>query len=266
MTPLMSILAVTGILYFALQALVATDAKRLLGYVSISHMSVIVLGVFALNVAGIEGGVLQMVNHGIIIAALFLIAAFIEARTGTRRLADFGGLATRLPWLAAAFMIAGLAALGLPGLSSFAGEFLAFLGAFQSSYVFGVLGTLVIIPAAWYMLRFFQGTMEGPPAGVAQNNNTAVSAAMVQGPHVPGQRGSKGLRDLGGGEFLVLLPLLALIIVLGVIPGAMTSRIQTSVEGIAAPLSASSVVGDRPYHTGLFKLTTISMTSEPSRG
>ena len=162
LTPLMETLAVVGILYFALQALVAQDFKRLLGYVSISHMSVIILGIFALNLQGVEGGILQMVNHGILIAALFLIAGYVEARTGSRRLADFGGLATRLPWMATAFLIAALAALGLPGLNSFAGEFLAFLGTFQSSVVFGVLGTLVIVPAAWYMLRFFQGVMFGP--------------------------------------------------------------------------------------------------------
>jgi NADH-quinone oxidoreductase subunit M len=273
MTPLMSILAVVGILYFALQALVAKDVKRLLAYVSVSHMSVIVLGIFALNVAGIEGGVLQMVNHGIIIAALFLIAAFIEVRTGTRRLADFGGLATRLPWLASAFLIAALAALGLPGLSSFAGEFLAFLGAFQSSYIFGVLGTLVVIPAAWYMLRFFQGVMEGPPTAEIPNNNAAGgTVAVSEGPQVSGSS-SKALRDLGGIEFLVLLPLLALIIVLGVIPGAVTSRIQTSVQGIAAPLSApapTAAMGvDHQFYSGYnwtTTTTTTTMTREPSRG
>jgi NADH-quinone oxidoreductase subunit M len=284
LTPLMSILAVVGILYFALQALVARDVKRLLSYVSVSHMSVIVLGIFALNVAGIEGGVLQMVNHGIIIAALFLIAAFIEARTSTRRLSDFGGLATRLPWLASAFLIAALAALGLPGLSSFAGEFLAFLGAFQSSYVFGILGTLVVIPAAWYMLRFFQGVMEGPPtaeiqqhAASAAGNAAVTTTGEAAGAAATGSIG-KTLRDLGGGEFLVLLTLLALIIALGIIPGAVTSRIQTSVQEIAAPLSASpptAAVRDyRQYYTGytvrmMIPLThTIptSLTREPSRG
>ncbi len=157
---LMEVLAVIGILYFALQALVAQDFKRLLAYVSISHMGVIILGIFALNVQGIEGGILQMINHGIIIAALFLIAGAIEQRTGTRRLADFGGLATRLPVLATVFLIVALAALGLPGLNSFAGEFLAFLGTFQANYAIGTLGTLVVIPAAWYMLRFFQGVTE----------------------------------------------------------------------------------------------------------
>lgn len=236
----MSILAVVGILYFALQALVAQDAKRLLAYVSISHMSVIVLGIFALNSQGVEGGILQMINHGIIIAALFLIAAAIEARTGTRRLADFGGLATRLPWLATAFLIAALASLGLPGLNSFAGEFLAFLGAFQSSYVFGVLGTLVVIPAAWYMLRFFQGMMEGPAtekvgiAAIAANGSVGDTRPSNQ------RRPLGQLRDISGMEFAVLLPLLALIIALGILPGVLTSRMATSVNQVVLPVKATA--------------------------
>ena len=100
----METLAVVSILYFALQALVARDFVRLLAYVSISHLGVIVLGIFALNVEGVEGAIVQMVNHGIIIAALFLVAGAIETRMGTRRLADVGALATKLPWLATAFL------------------------------------------------------------------------------------------------------------------------------------------------------------------
>jgi NADH-quinone oxidoreductase subunit M len=238
--PLMSILAVIGILYFALQALVAQDAKRLLAYVSISHMSVIVLGIFALNTQGIEGGILQMINHGIIIAALFLIAAAIEVRTGTRRLADFGGLARRLPWLATAFLIAALASLGLPGLNSFAGEFLAFLGAFQSSYVFGVLGTLVVIPAAWYMLRFFQGMMEGPETEKVEIAAVAANGS-VEGTRPSTRQPSLGqLSDMSGMEFAVLLPLLALIIALGILPGVLTSRMATSVNQVVLPVSATA--------------------------
>ncbi|MGO8949711.1 MAG: complex I subunit 4 family protein [Ktedonobacterales bacterium] len=259
MMPLMSILAVVGILYFALQALVATDLKRLVSYVSISHMSVIVLGIFALNVQGIEGGVLQMVNHGIVIAALFLVAAFIEVRTGTRRLADFGGLATRLPWLATAFMIAALAALGLPGLNSFAGEFLAFLGAFQSSYVFGALGTLVVIPAAWYMLRFFQGTMEGPPRDAPMAGNGTMS--QMHGT-TSRKSESKSLRDLSWAEFSVLLPLLALIVVLGIIPGAMTSRVQSSVDAVLSPASAAHLES-KPAHNASHGATATKITAEP---
>src|SRR5260370_39359561 len=150
-----------------------------------------------------------MVSHGIIIAALFLIAGYIEARTGWRRLADFGGLAARLPLLATVFLIAALSALGLPGLNSFAGEFLAFLGAFRSDIALGTLGTLVIVPAAWYMLRFFQGVMEGPPRAVAPaataDGSSPEAEASSRGAV---RRAAIGLPDLRAGEFLVLLPLL----------------------------------------------------------
>ena len=234
LTGLMSVLAVAGILYFALQALVAQDFKRLLAYVSISHMSVIILGTFALNTHGIEGGILQMVNHGIIIAALFLIAGFVERRTDSRRLADFGGLATRLPWLATAFLIAALSALGLPGLNSFAGEFLAFLGAFQANVVFGVLGTLVVIPAAWYMLRFFQGMMAGPPSELVET-----AGAVTDGP--ARSRHSRGLADLGGGELAVLLPLLVLIVALGIAPGALTARMESSVRPLTPAATSQHI-------------------------
>jgi NADH-quinone oxidoreductase subunit M len=244
--PLMSILAVIGILYFALQALVAQDEKRLLAYVSISHMSVIVLGIFALNTQGLEGGILQMINHGIIIAALFLIAAAIEARTGTRRLADFGGLAARLPWLATTFLIVALASLGLPGLNSFAGEFLAFLGAFQSSYVFGVLATLVVIPAAWYMLRFFQGMMEGPATEKVEIATVAANGSVGDTRPSSRQRPLGQLRDMSGMEFAVLLPLLVLIIALGILPGVLTNRMATSVNQVVSPVTATTSYEWRP--------------------
>lgn len=224
LAPLLEVLAVVGILYFALEALVAQDIKRLVAYVSISHMGVIILAIFALNAQGIEGGILQMVNHGIIVAALFLIAGAIEARTGTRRLADFGGLATRLPLLATVFLIVSLAALGLPGLNSFAGEFLAFLGTFHANSAFGALGTLVVIPAAWYMLRFFQGITEGS----APSDGPVAEALSGRG---GGQRVA-ALRDLRGGELLVLAPLLLLIFILGIIPGAVTWRLESSVNAL----------------------------------
>jgi len=254
LTPYILSLSVIGILYFALQALVASDFKRLLAYVSVSHLSVIILGIFALNTQGIEGAVVQMVNHGIIIAALFLIAGYIETRIGSRKLSEFGALATRVPWLATVFLLASLATLGLPGLNSFAGEFLAFLGAFHHDYRFGVLATLVVIPAAWYMLRFFQGVMEGPaPAtgavatalgtgGSSGGAGGAGPSALASGGRVVrrghGGRGrrradSAGPRDLTWGEFVVLAPLLALIIALGLAPGVLTARIEPA----AQPLS-----------------------------
>ena len=260
LAPLMDMLAVVGILYFAIQALVQTDFKRLLAYVSISHMGVMVLGLFALNVEGVEGGILQMVNHGITIAALFLIAGWIESRTGTRRLADFGGLAARVPWLTAAFAIAALSALGLPGLNSFAGEFLAFLGAFRANPYYAGVGTLVVIPAAWYMLRFFQGVTEGPlvPDGT-------VAAALTK-------TGNGRVRDLRVGEFLVLLPLLALIFYIGAAPLGLTSRMERSVSEVTlAPptltVHAPSATAPRTATLGVYSgaLTTrpVASTTRP---
>jgi NADH-quinone oxidoreductase subunit M len=198
-------------------------------------MGVILLAIFAGTTQSIEGAVLQMVNHGIIIAALFLIASAIEARTGTRRLADFGGLATKLPWLSTVFLIVSLAALGLPGLNSFAGEFLAFLGTFQANLWQGVLATAVVVPAAWYMLRFFQGVTEGP---LPERGPVATALAPATAPS-RGNRGRHGraattpLLDLRPAEAWILLPLVALIIVLGVAPGLLVSRLQRSDGAVA---------------------------------
>jgi NADH-quinone oxidoreductase subunit M len=213
LAPLINILAVIGILYCALLALVQADIKRLLAYSSISHLGIIMLGMFAFNVQGVEGSVLQMVNHGITITALFLIAGFIEARAGTRRLSDFGGLAIRIPVMATVLMIASLSSLGLPGLNSFAGEFLALLGVFRSNVIFGLLGTAVIVPAAWYMIRFFLGMMEGP-----LQKQGMVASLMRKGM----------LNDIQLGEFMIILPLLLLIFYIGIQPNPLIFIMEPS--------------------------------------
>src|SRR5579872_379462 len=214
LAPLFSTLAVIGILYCAVLALVQVDMKRLLAYSSISHLGIIMLGMFAFNVQGVEGSVIQMVNHGITITALFLLVGYIETRTGTRRLSDFGGLAKRVPVLATVMIIAALSSLGLPGLNSFAGEFITLLGVFRSSAIFGVLGTAVVVPAAWYMIRFFQGVMEGQ-----LQTSGVVATALRKGT----------LSDLGLGEFMPLLPLLLLIFYIGFQPAPLTYLMEPSV-------------------------------------
>ncbi|HEU0027128.1 MAG TPA: NADH-quinone oxidoreductase subunit M, partial [Ktedonobacterales bacterium] len=242
--PLVGTLAVIGILYFALQALVSNDIKRLVAYISLSHMSVIVLAVFAMNQQGIQGAILQMVNHGVIVAALFLIAGAIEERVGARRLTEFGGLATRLPWLSTAFMITALATLGLPGLNSFAGEFLAFIGAFHANVVYGAVATLVVIPAAWYMLRFFQGVTQGPAPSegpVAEALLAGAAPASNAGAGAPARAngGPRALRDLGWREALALLPLIALMFYLGVVPYTVTARTETTTNQIVMGINAA---------------------------
>lgn len=214
LAPLFSILAIIGILYCAVLALTQNDMKRLLGYSSISHLGVIMLGMFAFNAQGVEGSVLQMVNHGITTAALFLIVGFIEARTGTRQLTDFGGLATRVPMLATVMCIAALSSLGLPGLNSFAGEFLALLGAFTNNITFGVLGTAVVVPAAWYLIRFFQGVMESHRVTVGP-----VATILRKGT----------LLDIDLREFVALVPLLVLMVYIGLQPWPLTAILGQSV-------------------------------------
>ena len=212
LAPLFNTLAVIGILYCAVLALMQTDMKRLLGYSSISHLGVVMLGMFAFNVQGAEGSVLQMVNHGITTAALFLIVGFIEQRAGTRRISDFGGMAVRVPILATVMFIAVLSSLGLPGLNSFAGEFLAFLGAFRSNVVFGTLGTIVVVPAAWYLIRFFQGVMEGT------RNSQAVTV-----------KRKSVFDDISLREFALISPLLLLIFYIGLQPLPLTAILEPSV-------------------------------------
>ena len=224
LAPLFNILAVIGILYCAVLALKQTDMKRLLGYSSISHLGVVMLGMFAFNIQGAEGSVLQMVNHGITTAALFLIAGFIEQRAGTRRISDFGGMAARVPVLATVMFIAVLSSLGLPGLNSFAGEFLAFLGAFRSNIAFGTLGTIVVVPAAWYLIRFFQGVMEGT------RNTEAVTVKR------------KGVfSDISTREFLAISPLLLLIFYIGLQPWPVTAILEQSVISTLQNLGSAFV-------------------------
>ena len=196
-------LAAAGIIYGAFLALRQTDMKAIVAYSSISHMGFIVLGIFALNEQGSEGAVLQMVNHGIIIAALFLIVAWLAARAGTRDRLALQGLAPRLPILTGIFMVVTLAALGLPGLNSFTGEFMTMLGAWQASAALAVAAAVGLILTPVYMLRMFQGALQGPP---------------------PPDRGS--LVDLALGEVGVLAPLVVLMFVLGVYPYVITRLMQ----------------------------------------
>src|SRR5439155_1352735 len=130
--PLLAVLAVIGILYGAFMALVQTDLKRLVAYASMSHLGFIGLGIFAGNLLGIEGSLVQMINHGVIIAALFLVVGMIERRAGTRDRAQLRGLGATAPLFAAIFLVVSLAALGLPGLNGFVGEFLIMLGAWTA--------------------------------------------------------------------------------------------------------------------------------------
>lgn len=230
---LISVLAIIGLLYAAALALVQTDIKRLVAYSSISHMNLIGLGIFSLNATGIDGSVLQMLNHSMIISGLFLFVAYIAARTGTRTLSNLGGLGARWPFLMWIFFIFILAGLDLPGLSSFAGEFLILAGTFQANAWFASIAALVVILAAWYMIRFFQNSMNGPV--IASPESVAVTAedetrTPYEFPVV--RRLVSG--DILPKETIILVPLVALILYLGVQPDAATSRMNSTTKPLTA--------------------------------
>ncbi|HEX6538009.1 MAG TPA: NADH-quinone oxidoreductase subunit M, partial [Candidatus Dormibacteraeota bacterium] len=192
---LFAALAVLSIIYGALMALSERDLKRIVAYASLSHLGFIALGIFTVTTNGVNGAIIQIVNHGIIIAALFLIVGYVEQRTGTRDLRQLAGLEKRMPWLYVLFLVATLAGLGMPGTNSFVGEFTIMLGAFQFNWVYAVLAGGGVVLACWYMLRLHQGLMHDPPVAITER-----------------------VHDLRLREGLVLAPLVALIVLLGVFP------------------------------------------------
>lgn len=192
---LLASLALVSIIYGALMALSENDIKRIVAYSSISHLGFISLGIFTLTINGISGALIQIVNHGIIIGALFVIVGIIEERTGTRDRHQLAGLERRMPWLYGFFVVATLAGLGMPGMNSFVGEFSIMLGAFQLHPVFAVLAGVGVVLATWYMLRLHQGLM-----------------------HEPAQPRTEAVADLRFSQGLILLPLTALMIYIGVFP------------------------------------------------
>lgn len=164
--PYMATLAVIGIIYGALVAMVQKDVKKLVAYSSVSHLGFVVLGLFAFNTIAVQGALLQMINHGLSTGALFLIVGMIYDRAHTRMIEDFGGIATIMPVFAVMFMISTLASIGLPGLNGFIGEFLILNGTFVSDVIpqnaFTVFAALGVILAAVYMLWMYKRVMFGP--------------------------------------------------------------------------------------------------------
>jgi NADH-quinone oxidoreductase subunit M len=208
--PYLASLAVAGILYGAFMALVQTDLKRLVAYASMSHLGFIGLGIFTQTLLGVEGALIQMINHGVIIAALFMVVAMIERRAGTRDRAQLRGLERRAPLFAALFLVVSLAALGLPGLNGFVGEFLIMLGAWSRFLPLAVGAGVGIILAAWYVLRMYQG-------------------AFQEAPPVPETFTDVRRLDVGA-----LAPLLALMIVIGVTPGFFPAAVQATVQAVVS--------------------------------
>ena len=151
-----------GIIYGSLCALAQRDIKKLVAYSSVAHLGFCMLGLFALNAAGISGGVLQMINHGLSTGALFLLVGMVYERYHTRQLDDLGGLAARLPLLPCIMVFISMASIGLPGLNGFVGEVLSLAGMFRRNPVYAVLGTTGVVLGAWYMLTMVQQAFFGP--------------------------------------------------------------------------------------------------------
>jgi NADH-quinone oxidoreductase subunit M len=206
-TPVVLTLSVVGIVYGAVLAIGQVDLKRLIAYTSISHFGFITLGIFAMTTQGQTGATLYMVNHGFSTGALFLVAGFLIARRGSARIDAFGGVNKVAPLLAGTFLVAGLSGLSLPGLSTFVSEFLVLVGTFTRYKVPAIIATSGIILAAVYILWMYQRTMTGPPAEKVV-----------------------GMRDLSKRELLAIVPVLALLVVLGFYPKPALDMINPSVK------------------------------------
>ncbi|PJE17225.1 NADH-quinone oxidoreductase subunit M [Mycobacterium sp.] len=206
--PFVIALAVIGIIYGALVAIGQSDIMRVIAYSSISHFGFIVLGVFAMTSQGQSGATLYMVNHGLATAALFLLAGFLVSRRGSRLIADYGGVQQVAPVLAGTFLVAGMASLALPGLAPFVSELLVLVGTFSRYPLFAVLAATGLVLSAVYILWLYQRIMTGPR--------------------------KEAMCDLVPRELTVVMPLLAMLIVLGVYPKPALDVINPAIEHIVA--------------------------------
>jgi NADH-quinone oxidoreductase subunit M len=221
------VLAIIGILYGALVAMVQPNMKKLVAYSSVSHLGFVVLGIFSFTANGLDGAVFQMLAHGISTGALFALVGMLYERRHSLEIADYGGVSTPAPWLATAFMITTLASAGLPLLSNFVGEFLVLQGAAQANFRWAVFAAIGVILAACYLLWLYQRVFFGATPDYVQS-------------HTP---------DLSGREWGALIPLLAMMLWLGVgsqmflprISSATSPILRKTTENVPFQVSAPAV-------------------------
>jgi NADH-quinone oxidoreductase subunit M len=233
LAPVIIVLAIIGIIYGALVAMVQPDVKRLVAYSSVSHMGFVVLGLFSFTELGMQGALYQMLNHGVSTGALFLFVGFIYERRHTRLISEFGGLASPMPWFSTLFVIASLSSIGLPFLNGFVGEFLILIGMWTSRvvdhpWIVTMLAGTGVIWAAVYMLWMLQRVVFGK---VTNPENARLS-------------------DLNSRETGLLLPLLFLMFFMGVYPRVFLDRSQASVETIRLRVQ-SPAGGSYPASAGV---------------
>ncbi|HTK28277.1 MAG TPA: NADH-quinone oxidoreductase subunit M [Vicinamibacterales bacterium] len=225
--PALGTLAVIGIIYGALVAMVQPDLKKLVAYSSVSHLGFVVLGLAALNAQGVQGAVYQMLNHGVSTGGLFLIVGMLSDRRHTRLISEFGGLKKGMPHLVAAFLLVTLSSIGLPGLNGFVGEFLILLGAFRADPKMAAFAATGVILSATYMLWMFQRVNYGP---VTNEKNAA-------------------LPDLLPREWATMIPIVALAVLMGVVPNLFLRPMEPSVNRVLARIQQqvpARVRVDRP--------------------
>jgi NADH-quinone oxidoreductase subunit M len=215
--PLMAALAVAGIIYGSLCALAQRDIKKLVAYSSVAHLGFCMLGLFALNAAGMAGGVLQMINHGLSTGALFLLVGMIYDRYHTRQLDDLGGLAARLPLIACTTVFIAMASIGLPGLNGFVGEVLSLAGMFDRQKVYAVLGASGVVLGAWYMLAMIQQAFFGPLREPKQAHHDL-----------------HPITDMNSREMFAIAPICVLCLVIGVMPQPLIRMIQPDIDAVVA--------------------------------
>lgn len=229
-TPLFLALAVIGIVYGALVAMVQPDLKRLVAYSSVSHLGFVMLGIFAFNIEGIDGAIYQMLNHGISTGALFLLVGIIYLRRHTREISEFGGLWRRVPVYAGVFMVVMLSSIGLPGLNGFVGEFLILFGAFLHSELAAAIAVSGIVLGALYMLWTYERVMWGP---ITKAVNETIS-------------------DLTGREIAVMVPLIGLMLFMGLYPRPLIERMEPSVRQVLSRVQVAETQLEATRHEKMY--------------
>ena len=220
--PLIFTLSIVAVIYTSLVALVQEDMKKLIAYSSVAHMGFVTVGMFTFNLHGIEGAIFQMLSHGIISAALFLIVGVVYDRIHSRDIGDYGGLVHRMPVYGLGFMVFMLASVGLPGTGGFVGEFLVLLGAFQVNAWLGALTATGVILGAVYMLYLYRRVIYGKLT----------------------KESLRGILDLSPREILVFAPLVVIVIWMGIYPTPFLDVMHVSVSNLIQPYEAARALAE----------------------
>ncbi len=227
--PVIIVLAVAGIIYGAMVALPQPDMKRLVAYSSVSHLGFVMLGLYAFNITGLTGGVLQMVNHGLSTGALFILVGYIYDRRHTREISEYGGLWNIVPIYSALLLVVVLSSIGLPGTNGFVGEFLILIGAFRAHPIAGSIATIGVVLGAVYLLTMYKHVIFGPVT----------------------KKVNETLTDLTPREIAAIVPIIVLIFWIGLYPKPFTDRIEPTVKHLLLVLESKGAtrwMSDRDRH------------------